>query len=78
MQNLRAGGRARARGRGAGASACASRGLAEPQSQPEAVLSKIVAGRETVVMGVDAVAALMGVVYCRQEGYLVNRDGCFY
>ena len=27
---------------------------------------------------VDAIVALMGIVYCGQDGYLVRRDSCFY
>lgn len=68
------GGGARGRGRGASAGAGALR--AEPArpraaGQPQAVLFqsavlfKIVPERETVVMEVDAVVALMGMVYCR-------------
>ena len=30
-----------------------------------------------MVVGVDAVVALMGVVYCGHDGYLVRRDSCF-
>ena len=39
---------------------------------------KIVPGREMVIVGIDAIVALMGIVYCGQDGYLVRRDSCFY
>ena len=36
-------------------------------------------GRETVLMGVDAVVSLVGVVHCGYgNGYLVGRDSCFF
>ena len=30
-----------------------------------------------MVVDADAVAALMGVVHCEQDGYMVRRDSCF-
>ena len=65
------------RGRGAGASRVRRRGdapCALGQLFQSAVLFKIVPGRGTVVMGVDAVVALIGIVYCGQDGYLVRPD----
>ena len=43
-----------------------------------AVLFKLLPGRETVAVDVDAIVALMGIVYCGQDGYLVRRDSCIY
>ena len=43
----------------------------------DALLFRIVPGRETAVMGVDAVVALVGVVYHGDDGYLVDRNTCF-
>ena len=63
-------------GRGRGAAALRASGQLSPSQS--AVLFKIVLGRETVVIGADAVMALMGVVYCGQGGYLVRRDSCFH
>ena len=61
---VRGGARGEVRGRGRGAG---------PTTE-SAVLFRILPGAETVVVDVDAVVALMGVVYC---GYLVRRDSCF-
>ena len=44
---------------------------------PARVLFKLLPGRETIVVDVDAIVALMGIVYCGQDGYLVRRDSCF-
>ena len=80
-------GAARGRGRGAGVGASASgargrergasalRASASPQAVPpqNAVLFKVLPGRETVVVGVDAIVALEGIVHCGQDGYLVRR-----
>ena len=54
------------RGRGAGPTA------------ESAVLFRMLLGAETAVVDVDAVVALMGGVYCRQDGYPVRRDSCFH
>ena len=43
-----------------------------------AVLFRMLLGADTAVVGVDAIVALMGGVYCRQDGYLVRRDSCFH
>ena len=43
-----------------------------------AVPFKLSPGRETVAVDVDATVALMGIVYCGQDGNLVRRDSCFY
>ena len=57
-----------ARGRGRGAAGALMR--MRPSGQPQAVASqsallfKIAPGKETVVVGVDAIVALMGIVYC--------------
>ena len=60
-------------GKGRGASA-----LREAAPCQSAVLFKLLPGRETVAVDVDAIVALMGIVYCGQDGYLVRRDSCFY
>ena len=60
-------------GKGRGASA-----LHEAVPCQSAVLFKLLPGRETVAVDVDAIVALMGNVYCGQDGYLVRRDSCFY
>lgn len=81
-------GAARGRGRRAGASTSASKvrhgrgrgasSLREAAPSQSAVLFKLFPGRETAVVGVDAIVALMGIVYCEQGGYLVRRDSYFY
>ena len=43
-----------------------------------AVLLRMLPGREVVAVDVDAVVALMGVVYCGQDGFLVRRDSYFH
>ena len=75
---------ARGRGRGAGASATgrvrafeSGRPRAALDLSQSALLFKIMPGREMVIVGIDAVVALMGIVYCGQDGYLVRRDSCF-
>ena len=77
---VRGGARGRARGRGATGSARASES-GRPQAaldlSQSALLFKIVPGREMVIVGIDAIVALMGIVYCGQDGYLVRRDSCF-
>ena len=71
-----------ARGRGRGAAGALMRASGQPRAQAvasqSALLFKIAPGKETVVVGVDAIAALMGIVYCGQDGYLVRQDSCFY
>ena len=52
--------------------------LREAAPCQSAVLFKLLPGRETVAVDVDAIVALMGIVYCGQDGYLVRRDSCFY
>ena len=42
-----------------------------------AVLFRMLPGREKVVLGVDAVVALVDVVYCGGDAYLVARDSFF-
>ena len=41
------------------------------------VLFRMLPGREKVVLGVDAVVALIGIVYCGGDAYLVARDSYF-
>ena len=53
------------------------RGRGAGPTTRSAVLLRILLGAETVAMDVDAVVALMSVVYCRQDGYLIRRDSCF-
>ena len=43
----------------------------------DALLFRIVPGRKMVVVGIDAVVALVGIVYHGNDGYLVDRDSCF-
>ena len=65
-------------GRGTGSNSSAGDLRALGQLFQIAML-KIVPRRETVVMGVDAVVALMSIVYYGQDGYLpVRRDSYFY
>ena len=76
LQLVRSGARGRGRGRGAGLARPHVVGPTRPFQS--AVLFRMLPGRETVVVDVDAVVALMGVVYCGQDGYLVRRDSCFH
>ena len=74
-------GGARGRGRGRGARPARPHVVGPTRPLQSAVLYGVllVPGRETVVVvDVDAVVALMGVVYCGQDGYLVRRDSCFH
>ena len=74
--------RARARGgvrggvRGGARGGVRGRGRGSGPTTESAVLFRMLLGAETVLVGVDAVVALMGVVYCGQDGYLVRRDSC--
>ena len=52
-----------------------SMGLA--QAVQGVVLFCMLPGREVVVLGVDAVVALMGVVYCSNDAYFMAQDSCF-
>ena len=63
------------RGRRSAQSHSTLRMLVVPRS--DALFFRVVPGRETVVMGVDAVVALIGIVYHGNDGYLVGRDSCF-
>ena len=56
------------------------RAAGQPLPFQSAVLFGMVPWREAVAMGVDAVAALLGVIYRGQDGYqqLFIPDGCFY
>ena len=47
------------------------RGRGTGPTTESVVLFRMLSGAETVV-GVDAVVALMGGVYCRQDGYLLR------
>ena len=67
--------RGSARGRGRGGTRGHSTMSAGPRS--DALLFRIVPGRETMVVGIDAVVALVGIVYHGNDGYLVDRDSCF-
>ena len=69
-----------ARGRGRDAAVALMRASGQPQAvaSQSALLFKIAPGKKTVVVGVDAIVALMGIVYCGQDGYLARRDSCFY
>ena len=48
-----------------------------PTTESE-VLFRMLPGAETAVVDVDAVMALMGGVYCRQDGYLLRQGSCFH
>ena len=61
-----------------GAKGRGSSALREAAPCQSAVHFKLLSGRETVAVDVDAIVALMGIVYCGQDGYLVRRDSCFY
>lgn len=43
----------------------------------DALLFAMMPERETVLIDVDAFAAFAGVIYCGQDGYLVNQSSCF-
>ena len=49
--------------------------LAGPRS--DALLFWILPGRETVVVDIDAMVALVGIVSHGNEEYLVDQDSCF-
>ena len=74
----RARGRARSGVCGGAHSGVHGRGRGAGPTTESAVLFRMLPGAETAVVGVDTVVALMGGVYCRQDGYLVRRDSCFH
>ena len=66
-----------ARRRGQGAGPARSHVVGPTLPFQSAVLFRILPGRETVVVDVDAVVALIGVMFCGQDGYLVGQDNNF-
>ena len=80
----RGGVRGRARGgarggvRGGACGGVHRRGQGAGPTTEIAVLFRMLLGAEIAAVDVDTIMALMGGVYCRQDGYLVRRDSCFH
>ena len=55
-----------------------ARGGATTRPPQSTVLLRMLPGRETVVVDVDTAVALMGAVYCGQDGFPVRKDGCVH